>query len=97
MDSTWPMTAVTLKWHRAPLKSRSNSCTSCPPRRERCLPSERKPAMDAASEGFSATHITTGRPDITASRLSRPARYRSVFVVGSSSDQTRYIHNYKSI
>ena len=58
---TWPRTAVTRKSHAAPRKRRVNSCTSGPlPRRVRWVPSERKAAMDAASEGFSATHSTVG-------------------------------------
>ena len=61
MDRTCPVTAVTLKSHSTPSCRRANSCTSRVPRLVTCFPSDRKEAMESASEGFSATHITRGR------------------------------------
>ena len=61
MERTCPVTAVTLKSHSTPSCRRANSCTSRLPRLVTCFPSDRKDAMDAASEGFSATHTTRGR------------------------------------
>ena len=62
MVKTWPVTDVTLKSQERPSCLRTNSCTSKVPLRVTCVPSDMKFAMDTASEGFSATHTTRGRP-----------------------------------